>query len=311
VTAVPDAGYHFTGWSDGVDTPERRDTGVTEDAEVTANFELNTYVVSYAATAGGSIEGSATQTVAHGSDAEAVVAVPASGYRFASWSDGVTTAERHDTGITGDLSVTARFEVALGKPGGVSYGPTSDGRTTINWTKAPGATGYQIYVNGRLVATVGPDTTSYTFSQLLGPNAKVSVKALGAGGTESETVAGTYSAKQVGKIGKIRFTGYSTTLSPSAKRELRRMADLIKAQGFKTVVIEGHTSTRLFRSEAYHKRLSQERAEVAKKYLAAELAKRGVSAKIIAKGYGKSRPIASNLTWRGRAENRRAEVFVK
>jgi outer membrane protein OmpA-like peptidoglycan-associated protein len=230
---------------------------------------------------------------------------PDVGYHFTGWSDGVTTAERHDTGITGDLSVTARFEVALGKPGGVSYGPTSDGRITINWTKAPGATGYQIYVNGRLVVTVGSDTMSYTFGQLLGPSAKVSVTALGAGGTESTMVAGAYSAKQTGKIGKIRFTGYSTTLCPSAKRELRRMADAIKAQSFKTVVIEGHTSTRLFRSDAYPKCLSQARAEAATKYLAAELAKRGVSAKIIAKGCGKSRPTASNLTWRGRAESRR------
>ena len=38
VTAVPNAGYHFVNWSDGVLTAARTDTNVTANVNVTANF---------------------------------------------------------------------------------------------------------------------------------------------------------------------------------------------------------------------------------------------------------------------------------
>ena len=38
MTATPDAGWHFTEWSDGVLTPSRIDTGVMADLTVTASF---------------------------------------------------------------------------------------------------------------------------------------------------------------------------------------------------------------------------------------------------------------------------------
>jgi hypothetical protein len=42
VTAVPDTGYHFVSWSDGVTSATRTDTNVKGDVNVTANFALNT-----------------------------------------------------------------------------------------------------------------------------------------------------------------------------------------------------------------------------------------------------------------------------
>jgi hypothetical protein len=39
VTAVPNTGYHFVQWSDGVKTASRTDTNVTADINVTAVFE--------------------------------------------------------------------------------------------------------------------------------------------------------------------------------------------------------------------------------------------------------------------------------
>jgi hypothetical protein len=47
--------------------------------------------------------------VLHGDDGSAVTAVPTTGYEFVDWSDGVQTAERTDTNVTADLSVTAHF----------------------------------------------------------------------------------------------------------------------------------------------------------------------------------------------------------
>ena len=38
VTALPSTGYRFSGWSDGVATPARRDTNVISNTSVTASF---------------------------------------------------------------------------------------------------------------------------------------------------------------------------------------------------------------------------------------------------------------------------------
>lgn len=308
---MPDTGYHFTGWSDGIASAQRRDTAVTGGFSVTANFEINKYLVTYVASAGGSIDGAAVQSVTHGTSATPVKAMPATGYRFVKWSDGVTTPERQDLGVTSPKSVTAEFEVSLGDPTGITFGPDADDKTTIRWAKAQNAIGYQVYVNGKLIATVGADKTSYTFKGLLGPKARVRIKALGDSGFESELVAGGYKAARSSQAGKIRFSGFSGELTPKAKRELRGIAALVKRQGFTRVEVAGHTSTRLFRGDAYHKRLSLQRAEASKRYLEAEMKRIGVKAKVVAKGYGKSKPIASNLTWWGRFANRRVEVSVR
>jgi len=113
VTAVPDEGYHFVDWSDGILTATRQDTSVTGDIAVTANFAINVFTLTYTAGANGLIDGLAqvTQTVAHGSDSTPVTAVPNEGYHFVDWSDGILTATRQDTSVTGDIAVTANFAI--------------------------------------------------------------------------------------------------------------------------------------------------------------------------------------------------------
>jgi uncharacterized repeat protein (TIGR02543 family) len=113
VTAVPDEGYHFVDWSDGILTAARQDTSVTGDIAVTANFAINVYTLTYTAGTNGLIDGLAqvTQTVAHGSDGTPVTAVPDEGYHFVDWSDGTVTAARQETSVTGDIAVTANFAI--------------------------------------------------------------------------------------------------------------------------------------------------------------------------------------------------------
>ena len=111
VTAVPDAGYHFVSWSDGVLTAARTDLNVTADISVTATFAINTYTLTYAAGANGTISGTTPQTVNHGGNGTQVTAVPNAGYHFVSWSDGVLTAARTDLNVTADISVTATFAI--------------------------------------------------------------------------------------------------------------------------------------------------------------------------------------------------------
>jgi hypothetical protein len=164
VTAVPNAGYHFVSWSDGVLTATRTDTNVQSDLTVTASFAINQYTLTYTAGAHGSISGTSPQTVNHGADGTAVTAVPDAGYHFVSWSDGVLTATRTDTNVQADLSVTASFAITThtltysAGPNGSISGSTpqvvADGADGTAVTAVPNA-GYHFvsWSDGALTAT--------------------------------------------------------------------------------------------------------------------------------------------------------------
>jgi hypothetical protein len=111
VTAVPDIGYHFVIWSDGLGTATRQDTNVTTNIAVTANFAINTYTLTYTAGANGTISGATPQTVNHGASGAPVTAVANTGYHFTGWSDGLGNATRQDTNVTASKSVTANFAI--------------------------------------------------------------------------------------------------------------------------------------------------------------------------------------------------------
>jgi predicted outer membrane repeat protein len=135
VTAVADTGYHFVSWSDGILTAARTDTNVTADFNVTATFAINTYTLTYTAGANGSITGTTSQTVNHGASGTEVTAVADTGYHFVSWSDGLLTASRTDTNITGNITVTAAFALN-------NHAPTDIGLTasSINENQPVGTT---------------------------------------------------------------------------------------------------------------------------------------------------------------------------
>ena len=54
VTAVPNTGYHFANWSDGSTANPRTDTKVTANISVTANFAINTRLLTVLKTGTGS-----------------------------------------------------------------------------------------------------------------------------------------------------------------------------------------------------------------------------------------------------------------
>ncbi|MDX2495605.1 MAG: InlB B-repeat-containing protein, partial [Desulfuromusa sp.] len=122
VTAVPKEGYRFVSWSDGVTNTTRNESVVTGDFKVTAMFAPKEYTLRYSAAENGSLDGEALQTVEHGSDGVAVTAVPAPGYHFKAWSDGVTTAMRIEQKVSTDLTAQAAFEVNTYIVGGVVTG---------------------------------------------------------------------------------------------------------------------------------------------------------------------------------------------
>jgi len=111
VTAVPVGNYHFAGWSDGVKTASRTDRKVAADLAVTAHFAIEQYILIYNAGDHGTIDGAGRQTVNSGAAGSTITAVPAVGYHFAGWSDGVASASRTDADVKADLAVTARFSL--------------------------------------------------------------------------------------------------------------------------------------------------------------------------------------------------------
>lgn len=129
VTAVPDEGYKFSNWSDGLTAATRceKDTTVTAETEFIAFFvpdtsytpdppdvpDMQTFSLVYSAGEGGRIIGTLNQKVDKGQDGSSVIAVADEGYEFIGWSDGVKNAERQDKNAMENLNVTAKFNVVI------------------------------------------------------------------------------------------------------------------------------------------------------------------------------------------------------
>jgi outer membrane protein OmpA-like peptidoglycan-associated protein len=106
--------------------------------------------------------------------------------------------------------------------------------------------------------------------------------------------------------GQVLFATGTYQLLPIAKEKLNDVAKALIDQGDSTIVVEGHTDSR--GSDRTNEQLSLERAQEVRGYLVSQ----GVPAESIrAVGMGESRPIASNATAEGRANNRRVEIVVK
>ena len=105
--------------------------------------------------------------------------------------------------------------------------------------------------------------------------------------------------------GSVLFATGKSDLLPIAQDKLNEVAKALKDQGFKKIVVEGHTDAR--GSATQNTELSRARAETVRGYLVS----RGLpSDKVEAAGLGSSRPIADNNTADGRANNRRVEIVV-
>jgi outer membrane protein OmpA-like peptidoglycan-associated protein len=101
----------------------------------------------------------------------------------------------------------------------------------------------------------------------------------------------------------VNFITDSAELTPESKSTLDRTAASLRAWPEVRVEIGGHTDS--VADDAYNLELSQRRAETVRAYLIHE----GIHAsRLVAKGYGETRPIAPNDTESGRAKNRRVEL---
>lgn len=106
--------------------------------------------------------------------------------------------------------------------------------------------------------------------------------------------------------GAVLFTSGKSTLLPTAKDNLARVATVLQQKGEdKKIVVEGHTDS--VGSDDRNMKLSQDRAEAVREYLVLQ----GVRPDhITAVGKGETTPIADNKTPEGRANNRRVEIII-
>jgi OmpA-OmpF porin, OOP family len=123
-----------------------------------------------------------------------------------------------------------------------------------------------------------------------------------AGGIEQQLV------KDIEQFGRVRVDGInfdsdSDRLREESRPVLDRVAAMLKTRPQWNVAIEGHTDSTA--SSQHNQELSERRANAVKKYLEGA----GIAAtRLSPVGYGATRPVASNETALGRAQNRRVEL---
>ena len=97
---------------------------------------------------------------------------------------------------------------------------------------------------------------------------------------------------------------YDVRVHPEAEEVLKNLAIVLKEMDVKNFEIDGHTDSD--GSDEYNQVLSEKRANSVKNFLVSQ----GVTAEITTKGYGESKPVASNDTTEGKQKNRRVEIII-
>jgi len=106
--------------------------------------------------------------------------------------------------------------------------------------------------------------------------------------------------------GNIYFDVNKTDVKPGMRERLTQIARALATVADRHVLVEGHTDST--GKDEYNVTLSRLRAESVRSILISG----GVSPdRIESQGYGKTRPVASNATETGRAQNRRVEIVLQ
>ena len=106
--------------------------------------------------------------------------------------------------------------------------------------------------------------------------------------------------------GSVLFDFDSADIRADAERTLSEVAEVLKAYAQRPMRIEGHTDS--VASDDYNLKLSERRAQSVQAWLTS---RGGVKAAFAARGWGESKPAATNDTAAGRQQNRRVEVIIE
>ncbi len=103
----------------------------------------------------------------------------------------------------------------------------------------------------------------------------------------------------------VYFETGKSNLKPNSFKALDDLVEILKIKSTMVVEIQGHTDN--VGKEEDNLKLSQDRANEVRKYL---ISKGITEARVTAKGYGPTMPVADNGTDAGKAKNRRTSLKV-
>jgi outer membrane protein OmpA-like peptidoglycan-associated protein len=124
--------------------------------------------------------------------------------------------------------------------------------------------------------------------------------------TRVETIESAFLDEGVFRAFEVNFAFGTATLQPRATRTLDAVGRVLEQYPDVRVAVTGHTDA--VGPDSVNARLSRARAAAVRAYLADRYAV--APDRLVARGDGETRPIASNQTAAGRALNRRVEFRV-
>ncbi|WP_157721104.1 OmpA family protein [Burkholderia ubonensis] len=125
-------------------------------------------------------------------------------------------------------------------------------------------------------------------------------------GLATDTVSGALEQNKRVTLYGVNFDLDAATLRPDSRPALDSVVKAVNAHQDWKLAIEGHTDNT--GGDVHNQALSQQRAATVREYLI----NAGIAAdRLVAQGFGASRPVAANATPVGRAQNRRVEVAVQ
>jgi len=123
--------------------------------------------------------------------------------------------------------------------------------------------------------------------------------------------AATVMEKQIVEKGRVtlnvQFDTNKAVVKPAYEKDIRELADVMTKHPELKILIEGHTDN--VGAVKYNMNLSQKRAEAVKNVLVKKY--QIDPARLTAKGFGPTKPIADNKTKAGKQQNRRVEASAE
>jgi OOP family OmpA-OmpF porin len=172
---------------------------------------------------------------------------------------------------------------------------------TLNWTS-------ENTTNCDIQPGIGPVQPQGSMPITPLANTDYTLTCTGAGGTTSSAgniqVVVPEKKERICIVLKIEFDTGKAVIKPKYHAEVGKVAEFMKKYPESNGVIEGHTDN--VGGKEYNQKLSERRAASVRTYL---VEKYGIaSERLTSKGYGFSKPIATNKTKAGKQKNRRIEA---